>query len=106
MCLIYTTTISRLTQNNKHQNNTKHFEFSTVGKPNEVNRRPIQSKYLCVILVHVTCINRNMHQNDTKQFEFSVVQKPNELNRWSGFMLLPLCQLVASFRPKREVIKF
>ena len=29
-----------LTQNNMHQNDTKYFEFSTVGKPNEVNRRP------------------------------------------------------------------
>ena len=38
MCLIYTTAISGLTQNNMHQNDTKYFEFSTVGKQNEVNR--------------------------------------------------------------------
>ena len=40
----YELAYERLTQyapvNNMHQNDTKYFEFSTVGKPNEVNRRP------------------------------------------------------------------
>ena len=29
-----------LTQNNMHQNNSKHFEFLTIRKPGEGNRRP------------------------------------------------------------------
>ena len=36
----YELAYERLTQNNMHQNDTKYFEFSTVGKPNEVNRPP------------------------------------------------------------------
>ena len=30
----------RLTQNNMHRNDTKYFEFLTVGRPGEVNRQP------------------------------------------------------------------